>query len=146
MRVIARQLSTLNSVFSLNLLCRVTLREHVVMAKKRKAASQANPTATKRAAFLTNPDKNHEVKDGPDARRPSPDALPVRARTGKPAKADRVAVEDPESDFASEASEEEEVKQSLSRPPPVNSSYLPLPWKGRLGYVSPHHSLVNQHC
>ena len=32
--------------------------------------------------------------------------------------------------------EEEEVKEALSRPPPVNSDYLPLPWKGRLGYVS----------
>jgi UV DNA damage endonuclease len=31
---------------------------------------------------------------------------------------------------------EEEVREALSRPPPVNSAYLPLPWKGRLGYVS----------
>lgn len=30
----------------------------------------------------------------------------------------------------------EELKEALGRPPPVNSSYLPLPWKGRLGYVS----------
>ncbi|EQL30262.1 hypothetical protein BDFG_07255 [Blastomyces dermatitidis ATCC 26199] len=29
----------------------------------------------------------------------------------------------------------EEVKEALSRPPPVNSNYLPLPWKGRLGYA-----------
>ncbi|OJD16976.1 UV damage endonuclease UvdE [Emergomyces pasteurianus Ep9510] len=29
----------------------------------------------------------------------------------------------------------EEVKEALARPPPVNSSYLPLPWKGRLGYA-----------
>lgn len=32
--------------------------------------------------------------------------------------------------------EAEELKTALSKPPPVNSSYLPLPWKGRLGYVS----------
>lgn len=31
---------------------------------------------------------------------------------------------------------EEELKDAFSRPPPVNSDYLPLPWKGRLGYVS----------
>jgi UV DNA damage endonuclease len=31
--------------------------------------------------------------------------------------------------------DEVEVKEALSRPPPVNSEYLPLPWKGRLGYV-----------
>lgn len=30
----------------------------------------------------------------------------------------------------------QEVKEAIVRPPPVNSSYLPLPWKGRLGYVS----------
>lgn len=29
-----------------------------------------------------------------------------------------------------------EIKEALSRPPPVNSEYLPLPWQGRLGYVS----------
>jgi hypothetical protein len=29
----------------------------------------------------------------------------------------------------------EELREALGRPPPVNSSYLPLPWKGRLGYV-----------
>lgn len=31
--------------------------------------------------------------------------------------------------------DEVEVKQALSRPPPVNGDYLPLPWKGRLGYA-----------
>lgn len=30
---------------------------------------------------------------------------------------------------------EDEVKEALSRPPPINSDYLPLPWKGRIGYV-----------
>lgn len=34
-----------------------------------------------------------------------------------------------------ENEDEAEVKEALSRPPPVNSAYLPLPWKGRLGYV-----------
>jgi len=34
-----------------------------------------------------------------------------------------------------EEEDEGEVKEALSRPPPVNSEYLPLPWKGRLGYV-----------
>lgn len=28
------------------------------------------------------------------------------------------------------------MKKEAARPPPVNSDYLPLPWKGRLGYVS----------
>ncbi len=42
---------------------------------------------------------------------------------------------DPEAEGDEEA-DEEELKAALSRPPPVNSDYLPLPWKGRLGYVS----------
>lgn len=42
---------------------------------------------------------------------------------------------DPEAEGDEEAGEEE-IQAALSRPPPVNSDYLPLPWKGRLGYVS----------
>lgn len=41
---------------------------------------------------------------------------------------------DPEAEAEIPAAEEE-VKEAISRPPPVNSDYLPLPWKGRLGYV-----------
>ncbi|KAK4978426.1 hypothetical protein LTR66_010595 [Elasticomyces elasticus] len=41
---------------------------------------------------------------------------------------------DPEAEGEEEA-DEEELKEALSRPPPVNSDYLPLPWKGRLGYA-----------
>ncbi|KAL8932562.1 MAG: hypothetical protein Q9216_006782 [Gyalolechia sp. 2 TL-2023] len=41
---------------------------------------------------------------------------------------------DPEADGEEEA-DEEEIKEALSRPPPVNSDYLPLPWKGKLGYA-----------
>jgi len=32
--------------------------------------------------------------------------------------------------------EPEQIKLQARRPPPVNTDYLPLPWKGRLGYVS----------
>ncbi|KAL2869234.1 UV-endonuclease UVE-1 [Aspergillus lucknowensis] len=41
---------------------------------------------------------------------------------------------DPESDEDVPV-EAEELQEALSRAPPVNSSYLPLPWKGRLGYA-----------
>ena len=41
---------------------------------------------------------------------------------------------DPEADVDEDA-DPEEIAEALSRPPPVNSSYLPLPWKGRLGYA-----------
>lgn len=43
-----------------------------------------------------------------------------------------------------EPPKEEELKEAAFRPPPVHSDYLPLPWKGRLGYVRyPGHS---EHC
>lgn len=48
--------------------------------------------------------------------------------------ADREACLDPESDVEVPL-EADELKEALGRPPPVHSSFLPLPWKGRLGYV-----------
>lgn len=43
---------------------------------------------------------------------------------------------DPEADDDQTAEDYDAVKRDAARPPPVNSGYLPLPWKGRLGYVS----------
>ncbi|KAH8692291.1 UV-damage endonuclease [Talaromyces proteolyticus] len=51
-------------------------------------------------------------------------------RTGKK----KAAPIDPESD-EEVPTNAAEVQESLARPPPVNSDYLPLPWKGRLGYA-----------
>lgn len=42
--------------------------------------------------------------------------------------------EDPEAD-GDDTVDPEELRAAMSRPPAVNSSYLPLPWKGRLGYA-----------
>ena len=52
-----------------------------------------------------------------------------------------------DADFNPESDEEvpveaKELKNALLKAPPVNSSYLPLPWKGRLGYVSSPSYLV----
>lgn len=44
-------------------------------------------------------------------------------------------VKDPKEE--SEMVDEATAERGAARPPAVNSSYLPLPWKGRLGYVSP---------
>ena len=66
----------------------------------------------------------------------------VQSKAKKPAVDTRVKTTpkepqflDPEAEGEEEA-DEEEIQAALSRPPPVNSDYLPLPWKGRLGYVS----------
>ena len=42
---------------------------------------------------------------------------------------------DPEGEEEIEAADPEELKSAAFRPPAVNSSYLPLPWTGRLGYA-----------
>ena len=72
-----------------------------------------------------------------------PDGVATEAATPKPMNAAKVKKEpskepqflDPEDEGLEEA-DEEEIQAALSRPPPVNSDYLPLPWKGRIGYVS----------
>jgi UV DNA damage endonuclease len=42
---------------------------------------------------------------------------------------------DPDGDDAAPEEDVDVIKKEAGRPPPVNSDYLPLPWKGRLGYV-----------
>ena len=73
-----------------------------------------------------------------------PDGVATEAATPKPMNDAKIKKEpskepqflDPEDEGLEEA-DEEEIQAALSRPPPVNSDYLPLPWKGRIGYVSP---------
>ena len=79
--------------------------------------------------------------DPPPPPKASKKASKNRKDKKEPAKAEpkvkqesSAAVNDPEAEGEEEV-DEEEVKQALSRPPPVNSDYLPLPWKGRLGYA-----------
>lgn len=68
-----------------------------------------------------------------------PEAEPTAASKATPAKKAKKTGEedrgDPEADGDGEPADEEEIKEALARPPPVNSDYLPLPWKGRLGYA-----------
>lgn len=44
--------------------------------------------------------------------------------------------QDPDGDDAGPVEDIDIMKKEAGRPPPVHSDYLPLPWKGRLGYVS----------
>ncbi|CAG8975102.1 hypothetical protein HYALB_00008942 [Hymenoscyphus albidus] len=43
--------------------------------------------------------------------------------------------QDPDGDEMGPIEEVDVLKREAGRPPPVNSDYLPLPWKGRLGYA-----------
>lgn len=164
-------------------------------AKKRASGRKVSRPVP--ATGSTNPDKNADVLDAPEALGASPDASdvdermdlsaagmdvenqvkkeqddeaspfsdvepPVKSKKGtKKGKAGKASEQemktesgaknvpatksknsvkepqflDPEAEDDEEAGEEE-LQAALSRPPPVNSDYLPLPWKGRLGYVS----------
>ncbi|KAL6719468.1 UV-damage endonuclease [Lecanora helva] len=82
-------------------------------SKPKSKGTAANKTAAKKGG--TKPKEVEDVKDKKMATK-EPQFL------------------DPEADGDEEA-DEEEIQAALSRPPPVNSDYLPLPWKGRLGYA-----------
>jgi UV DNA damage endonuclease len=66
---------------------------------------------------------------------PEKSAKPTKGKTS--AKAENLLDPgyDPEADGDGEEVNEEDMKEAVSRPPPINSDYLPLPWKGRLGYA-----------
>lgn len=75
----------------------------------------------------------------------TPEATPAKKAKGKAAPKKKgeedpdeaVMNRDPEADEPEGEKEDVETeKKEAARPPPVNSDYLPLPWKGRLGYVS----------
>ena len=61
--------------------------------------------------------------------------VPLSSQKSAKSKAKEAELGGPEAEGDEEAGEEE-ITEALARPPPVNSEYLPLPWKRRLGYVS----------
>jgi UV DNA damage endonuclease len=85
----------------------------------------AEPPAKKRNT------KKAAAKTGAAVKKEKDDAA-VEATPVKKATNDNM--DDPEAEDFEEA-DEAEVNEASRRPPPVNSDYLPLPWKGRLGYV-----------
>ncbi|KAF2199324.1 UV-endonuclease UvdE [Delitschia confertaspora ATCC 74209] len=77
----------------------------------------------------------HVKVNGP-RRSSSPSVKATSGEAKKKEEKDVGVTADPEDEEGQNAEEgEEDVKEALSRPPPVNSAYLPLPWKGRLGYA-----------
>lgn len=53
---------------------------------------------------------------------------------------------DPDGDEEGQAEDADAIKLEARRPPPINSDYLPLPWKGRLGYVGCHDATLTSRC
>jgi UV DNA damage endonuclease len=65
------------------------------------------------------------------------DALNISPKKSKAKKIKKEDGEDFEDPEAGDLEEEDidEVQKALNRPPAVNSDFIPIPWKGRLGYV-----------
>jgi UV DNA damage endonuclease len=99
-------------------------------AKKAKAEDDGNAVAA--ATPVKKPRGKKAVKEEP--------AEQVNGSAAKAAPAKKIKKDpdadpnDPDAEGLEEA-DEEEIKEALGRPPPVNTDYLPLPWKGRLGYA-----------
>jgi UV DNA damage endonuclease len=115
------------------------------IAKKEKTPSPATngdaPVANG-AAPAANAAKNKRKKAGAQQIKVEEEDTNTRAVNGVAEKTTAPAASagvsgDPDDvdNLEAEDEDEAEVKEALSRPPPVNSEYLPLPWKGRLGYV-----------
>lgn len=87
-------------------------------------------------AKATAPPAKASKEDGKrKAAKASADGKPAAPAKAKKPDAKEPQFLDPEAE-GEEEPDEEEIKAALARPPPVNSDILPLPWKGRLGYVS----------
>jgi hypothetical protein len=131
------------------------------MAPKRKLSGTIKPSAFKQKTNGNTDDYSAPgVIDGINAARASPapilkeeiETAGLKTTSELPRRSKTKTALDPESDFDPEGEEDEEVLQAaISRPPPVHSSYIPLPWKGRLGYVSsplmgvPGDKVIDQH-
>ena len=92
-------------------------------------ADEAKPTAARLVKRNASSDSSlSELSDIPES--------PGRqSRNRQGAAMAPVSFLDPEADAEDLDADPVELSTALSRPPPVNSPYLPLPWKGRLGYA-----------
>ena len=102
----------------------------IVEPPKKKGRAKKAATEVANPAEVATPAKKGRAKKKIADEAGSVD---LNATEAKPKKNTSAEPGDPEAD-GDEAADPEEIKEALSRPPPVNSDYLPLPWKGRLGY------------
>lgn len=96
--------------------------------KARKGGKTASATAKPISTREPSTSSLSELSDAPQSPASQAKDRPKAAKT-------QPSFLDPEADAEDLDADPEELSAALSRPPPVNSSYLPLPWKGRLGYA-----------
>ena len=100
--------------------------------QNKKAKKEAKPTAAAATPTTTNKISSDSSLSELSDVLESPIAQPKNRTTTANVAASFL---DPEADVEDLNADPEELSAALSRPPPANSSYLPLPWKGRLGYA-----------
>ncbi|KAM3418581.1 hypothetical protein BST61_g4557 [Cercospora zeina] len=101
-------------------------------ARPKKAATEEVGDATGGDIHYARP-KTSAKKGGAKKADAEASTADVEAPATTTKKKPNDGADDPEVD-GDEDADPEEINEALSRPPPVNSDYLPLPWKGRLGY------------
>lgn len=113
--------------------------EKAGMDAQRQIKDEDEESALSDVPDLESPANTQDIKPRPKALKGGQKGKPREENKSAPATKAKVASNefqflDPDAEGDGEAGEEE-IQAALSRPPPVNSDYLPLPWKGRLGYV-----------
>jgi hypothetical protein len=109
------------------------------MVSKRRAGKVLGESAVSRSV-VRGKREMHEMSVGNHGESMIP--VPITASELPKRKRKRAEVKETvakEEEFTPKAEDEAspaELEAVLAKPPPVNSEYLPLPWKGRLGYVS----------
>ncbi|KAF2636528.1 UV-endonuclease UvdE [Massarina eburnea CBS 473.64] len=122
----------------------VSLRDRVARAepqpRRRQSSLRASPdggesarelTGVGPALHVTTEDTAQQAHPGTSKRKEDPDQHVKVESAGDPENDE----EPGEYGHQEEEAEDEDEEEAVSRPPPVNSDYLPLPWKGRLGYA-----------
>lgn len=116
--------------------------ERVNVEKMGMRASQIKTEDDSPPSLVPDEESASSLSDMSDVESPTKPSLPAKgAKKNTAAPKPAVKKEEPKPQFldpdaeGEEEADEEELKEALSRPPPVNSDYLPLPWKGRIGYA-----------
>lgn len=101
-------------------------------ARNRGTKRKKGPTTQKTSDSESSLTEMSDMEE-PLVSKKKPATVPARGKKSTAKQAEQ-GHEDPEADQDDEAADPEELKEAMMRPPAVNSPYLPLPWKGRLGY------------
>lgn len=121
---------------------RGAVKRQKLAVKSSSVMNGANEREPEDAAFLPRPIRNElsvvppKVKGKPVVEKKGPNSHGELSTFPNPGSALMVEGNGEDAEAAPGSADVHELKREGARPPPVNSDYLPLPWKGRLGYVS----------